>query len=109
MKYLRVELQDLYFLLEVLGWSGRGGWDKQGMWNTQEEKCIKGLVMSTWKKEKRPLGRTTRRWERVIKMDLRGIEWECVESTHLAQGRDSLLLQRGSNQFSITKFAIFLD
>jgi hypothetical protein len=27
------------------------------------------------KTKKRPLGRTTRRWEYVIKMDLKGIRW----------------------------------
>jgi len=42
-------------------------------------------------------------------MDLKGIGWECVESIQLAQDRDSVLLQRGCNQFSFTKCGVFLD
>jgi hypothetical protein len=37
---------------------------------------------------KRPLGRSRRRWEDGIKMDLRKIGWEDVEWIHLAQNRD---------------------
>jgi hypothetical protein len=37
---------------------------------------------------KRPLGRTRRRWENGIKMDLEEIVWGCVEWIHLAQDRD---------------------
>jgi hypothetical protein len=37
---------------------------------------------------KRPLDRPRHRWEDGIKMDLREIGWEGVESIHLAQDRD---------------------
>jgi hypothetical protein len=37
---------------------------------------------------KQPLGRPKRRWEDVIKMDLREIGWGGVEWIHLAQDRD---------------------
>jgi hypothetical protein len=37
---------------------------------------------------RRPFGRSTRRWEDNIKMDLREIGWECVDWMHLAQDRD---------------------
>jgi hypothetical protein len=37
---------------------------------------------------KRPLGRTTRRWEDGIKMNLGEIGWGSVEWIHLAQDRD---------------------
>jgi hypothetical protein len=36
---------------------------------------------------KRPFGRTRRRFEVNIRMDLRGIVWEGVEWMHLAQDR----------------------
>jgi hypothetical protein len=38
--------------------------------------------------ENRPLGRTTRRWEDNIRMDLREIKWDCVDWMHQAQDRD---------------------
>jgi hypothetical protein len=37
---------------------------------------------------KRPVERPRHRWENGIKMDLREIEWGCVEWIHLAQDRD---------------------
>jgi hypothetical protein len=37
---------------------------------------------------KRPLGRPRRRWEDVIKMNLREIGWGGVEWIHLARDRD---------------------
>jgi hypothetical protein len=37
---------------------------------------------------KTPLGRSRRRWEDNIKMDLKAIGWEGVEWIHLAQDRD---------------------
>jgi hypothetical protein len=37
---------------------------------------------------KRPLGRSRRRWEDNIRMDLREIGWEGVDWKHLAQDRD---------------------
>jgi hypothetical protein len=37
---------------------------------------------------KRPLGRSRRRWEDGIKMDLREIGWGGVEWIHLAEDRD---------------------
>jgi hypothetical protein len=37
---------------------------------------------------KRPLGKPRRRWEYIIKMDLREIGWEIVDWMHLAQDRD---------------------
>jgi hypothetical protein len=37
---------------------------------------------------KRPLGRPRRRWVDNIKMDLREIGWDGMDSTDLAQDRD---------------------
>jgi hypothetical protein len=37
---------------------------------------------------KRPLGRPRRRWVDSIKMDLREIEWDCMDWIYLAQDRD---------------------
>jgi hypothetical protein len=37
---------------------------------------------------KRPLGRPRRRWVDNIKIDLRGIEWDGMDSIDLAQVRD---------------------
>jgi hypothetical protein len=37
---------------------------------------------------RRPLGRTRRRWEENIKMDLREIEWDGMEWIDLAQDRN---------------------
>jgi hypothetical protein len=40
---------------------------------------------------KGPLGRPRRRWEDIIRMDLRKIAWKCwevVDWMHLAQDRD---------------------
>jgi hypothetical protein len=37
---------------------------------------------------KRPLGRRRRRWVAYIKMDLREIEWDGVDSIDMAQDRD---------------------
>jgi hypothetical protein len=39
-------------------------------------------------KEKRPLGRSRRKWEDNIKMDLREIGWGGMDWTDLAQDRD---------------------
>jgi hypothetical protein len=36
----------------------------------------------------RPLGRPRRRWVNNIKMGLREIEWDGVDSIHMAQDRD---------------------
>jgi hypothetical protein len=38
--------------------------------------------------EKTPLGRQRRRWEDNIKMDLREIGWDGMDSIDLAQNRD---------------------
>jgi hypothetical protein len=38
--------------------------------------------------EKRPLGRPRRRWVDSIKIDLREIEWNCMDWIDLAQDRD---------------------
>jgi hypothetical protein len=38
--------------------------------------------------ENRPLGRPTRRWVNNIKMDLRKIEWDCMDWIDLTQVRD---------------------
>jgi len=37
---------------------------------------------------RRPLGRSRRRWEDNIRMDLREVECRCVDWMKLAQGRD---------------------
>jgi hypothetical protein len=39
-------------------------------------------------KGKRPVGRPRRRWVDNIKMDLREIEWDGMDSIDLAQDRD---------------------
>jgi hypothetical protein len=39
----------------------------------------------------RPLGRSRRRWEDNIKMDLREIGWSGMDWIHLAQERDLLI------------------
>jgi hypothetical protein len=41
-----------------------------------------------WKLKGRPLGRTRRRWEDNIKMDLQKVGWEGMNSIDLAQERD---------------------
>jgi hypothetical protein len=56
-------------------------------WN--DEKCIKYFG---WKpKDKKSLGRTRRRWEDNIRMDLMEIGWEGVDFIHLAKDRDNWL------------------
>jgi hypothetical protein len=37
---------------------------------------------------KEPLGRSRRRWVDNIKMDLRDIEWDCMDWIDLAENRD---------------------
>jgi hypothetical protein len=39
-------------------------------------------------RRKRQLGRPRRRWVDNIKMDLREIEWSCMDGNDLAQERD---------------------
>jgi hypothetical protein len=41
---------------------------------------------------KRPFGRTSRRWEYNIEMDLEDIGWESVDYINLAQNSDGGLL-----------------
>jgi hypothetical protein len=50
--------------------------------NGKDEKCIS--------EGKRPLGRSSRRWETNIRMNLREIWWEGVDWIHLAQNREQL-------------------
>jgi hypothetical protein len=40
------------------------------------------------REEKRPLGRSRRRWEDNIKMDLIWVEWGCMDWINLAQDRN---------------------
>jgi hypothetical protein len=75
----------------------------------KKRNASRALLRQSERNKKRTLVRTTRRWEHVIKMDLKGIRWKCVESIYFAQDRDSLLLKCGSNQFSFTKCGAFLD
>jgi hypothetical protein len=51
----------------------------------QEEEWIQILVRKP--EEKRPLGRTRRRWEDNIKMGLREIRWDGMDWIHLVQDR----------------------
>jgi hypothetical protein len=37
---------------------------------------------------KKPLGKSTSRWENNIKMDLKEIEWGCMDWIHPAKDRD---------------------
>jgi hypothetical protein len=53
---------------------------------TKERKVCKVLVRKP--EGKRPLGRTRRRWDSGIRMDLREMGLGCVKWVHLAQGRD---------------------
>jgi hypothetical protein len=52
----------------------------------EERKVFKILVGKL--EEKRPLGRSRRRWEDGIRMDLREMGWGCVEWIQLAENRD---------------------
>jgi hypothetical protein len=38
--------------------------------------------------EKRPLGKTMRRWEGNIIIDLKEVGWKCVDWMHLAEDKD---------------------
>jgi hypothetical protein len=51
-------------------------------WEGQNEKCIQKFGQKTWR---RPLRRPRQRWEDNIRMDLREIGWEGVDTIHLAQ------------------------
>jgi hypothetical protein len=46
------------------------------------------LILVGNPEEKRPLRRSRHRWEDNIRMDLKGIIWECVNQIHPAQDRD---------------------
>jgi hypothetical protein len=41
-----------------------------------------------WENQKRPLGRPRRKWLNNIKIDLREIGWDGMDSINLAQDRD---------------------
>jgi hypothetical protein len=56
------------------------------MWHAWERNVYKVLLGKP--EEKRPLGRSRRRWEERIRMDLREIGWWSVEWIQLAQDRD---------------------
>jgi hypothetical protein len=57
------------------------------MWHAWERRDgVQGLDGKAG--EKRPLGRSRRRWEDGIKMDVTEIGWGCVEWIHLVQDRD---------------------
>ena len=57
------------------------------MWERGEGRCVyRGLVGKP--EEQRPLGRTKRRWEDNIKMDLHDMVCGCVDLIELAQVRD---------------------
>jgi hypothetical protein len=52
-----------------------------------EERCDRVLVGKP--EEKRQLGRTRRKWEDIIKMDLQEVGWGCgMEWIDLSQDRD---------------------
>jgi hypothetical protein len=69
----------------LIEWSDRGGWDGQGM----GEKCIQNLV-GEHELNKR-LGRSMRRWEDSISMDLTEVGWEDVDCIHLTQNTNQWL------------------
>jgi hypothetical protein len=52
------------------------------------EKMIAYRMLVGKSEGKRPLGRTRRRWEDNIRMDLRKIGWGCMDWIVLAQDRD---------------------
>jgi hypothetical protein len=61
--------------------------------------------------ENRPLGRRKRRWVDNIKMNLREIEWGCMDWIDLAQDRDqwSALVNTVENLRFPENFGKFLD
>jgi hypothetical protein len=54
------------------------------MWHAWERKVLVG------KPGERPLGRWGRRWEGGIRMDLKEIDWRCMDWIQPAQDRDRL-------------------
>jgi hypothetical protein len=54
--------------------------------HSRDEKCYKILVGNP--PGKSPPGRPRRCWENNIRIDIREMEWESVDWTHLAQDRD---------------------
>jgi hypothetical protein len=51
-----------------------------------EKKCIQRFCGKT--ERRKPPGRLCRRWENNIKMDLREVGWDVMDSIDLAKNRD---------------------
>jgi hypothetical protein len=56
------------------------------LWDWGEERCKQ--VFGGKPQEKRPLGRSRRRWKDSIKMDLQEMGYEDMDWIYLAQDRD---------------------
>jgi hypothetical protein len=82
------ELHDLYSSPDIIRQikSKRIRWAGHVARMGEERNAYRVLVGKT--EGKRPVERPRRRWEDVIKVDLREIGWGCVEWIHVAQDRD---------------------
>jgi late competence protein required for DNA uptake (superfamily II DNA/RNA helicase) len=56
--------------------------------STNGEKRNVNRILVGKREGRRPLGRPRRSWMNNIKMDLRDIEWRCMDWIDLAQDRD---------------------
>jgi hypothetical protein len=71
----------------LLEWSNQAKWDKLGLWYVEgEEKWIQGLFGKP--EGKRPLWRSTHRWDKNTKIKLEDKEWKKVDFIQLAQNTD---------------------
>jgi hypothetical protein len=55
----------------------------------RDEKCIQNFFGKP--EGKRPFGRSRRRWEDNVRMDLREVPWKGVDWIHLDQDKDQWL------------------
>jgi hypothetical protein len=62
--------------------------DKMGGECSTHQRDEKYTIFAGKPERKGPLGRPRERCEDDIKMDIREIEWECVDWIHLSQDRD---------------------
>jgi hypothetical protein len=62
--------------------------------NDSDERCIQNSSL----KGRDHLGRPRRRWEDNIKMDLKEVGWESMDSIHLSQGPVEVSCERGNER-----------
>jgi hypothetical protein len=74
-----------YFIIRVIK-SRRIGWAGHVAHMGEMRNALNVLVGKPGRK--RPLGRSRRRWERNIRMDLREIGWDGVDWVHMPQDKD---------------------